>query len=98
MALTTPERRSNPRVQIDGPMSYRHLDSEELLPGQIENISSNGALIWVGEDLPLDTELVVRIQPDNQEDAWADFVVTLLYQLPEEENSLYGYGCAVELA
>ncbi len=98
MALTIPERRGTPRVYVDGPMQYRQVESHEFLPGQIENISATGALVWISEELPLDSELVVRIEPDGPEDAWADFVATLLYKLPDEENSLHGYGCSVELA
>ena len=98
MALTVPERRTNPRVYIDGPMQYRQVESHELLPGQIENISANGALVWVGEDLPIDSELIVRIESDGSEETWADLAVTLLYKLPEEENSLHGYGCSIVLA
>ncbi len=97
MALTLPERRSNPRVHIDGPMHYRQVESHDPLPGQIENISYNGALIWIGEDLPIDSEIIVRVEPDGPDETWADLAVTLLYKLPVEENSLHGYGCSIEL-
>lgn len=98
MALTSPERRNSPRIYIDGPMQYRRLDSQDFLPGRIENISTNGALVWIGEYLPLDSELVVRVEPDGPDETSADLTATLLYELPEEENSLYGYGCSIELA
>jgi hypothetical protein len=98
MALTIPERRSNPRIQIDGPMHYRQVESHDFLPGRIENISVGGALVWISEDLPLDRELIVRIESDGPGETWADFVATLLYKLPEEECSLHGYGCSIELA
>ena len=98
MALTSPERRSSQRIYIDGPMQYRRTDSQDFLPGRIENISTNGALVWIGEYLPLDSELVVRVEPDGPDVSWADLTATLLYELPEEENSLYGYGCSIELA
>ena len=98
MAQTLPERRGNPRVYIDGPMQYRQVESHDFLPGKIENISAKGALVWIGEDLPLDRELVVRVEPDGPDEDWADLVATLLYKLPDEENSLHGYGCSIELA
>ena len=98
MALTSSERRTSPRVYIDGPMQYRCIDSQNLMPGRIENISTNGALVWIGEYLPLDSEIVIRVEPDGPDQSWADLVATLLYKLPEEENSLYGYGCSIELA
>lgn len=97
MALRLPERRNNPRIHIDGPMRYRQVDSHDFLPGQIENISADGALIWITEDLPPDCELIVRIEPDGPDESWADLGVTLLYKLPEEENSLHGYGCSIEI-
>ena len=98
MAMTVPERRGSPRVYIDGPMSYRPVGSHDFQPGQIENISADGALVWIGEYLPLDSEIIIRVEPDGPEESWADLVATLLYDLPEEENSLYGYGCSIELA
>jgi len=98
MAQTSLERRNSPRVYIDGPMQYRRMDSEDFLPGRIENISSNGALVWIGECLPLDSEIVVRVEPDGPDESWTDLTATLLYELPEEENSLYGYGCSIDLA
>ena len=98
MAQTLPDRRGNPRVHIDGPMQFRQVESHDFQPGQIENISASGALVWIGEALPLDSEIVVRLEPDGPDETWADLVATLVYKLPEEENSLYGYGCSIELA
>jgi hypothetical protein len=93
-----PERRGNPRVPVDGPMQYRQIGSHDFVPGEIENISADGALIWICEDLPLNSELVVRVDLDGPDETWADLVATLLYKLPEEEGSLHGYGCSIELA
>jgi len=97
MAQTALERRSNPRVYIDGPMRYRQVESHDFLPGRIENISVGGALIWIGRELPLDSEIIIRVEPDGPDDTWEDLVATLLYKLAEED-SLFGYGCSVELA
>jgi len=98
MGQTVLERRSNPRIYIAGPMQYRQVESHDFYPGEIEDISVNGALIWIGEVVPLDCELVVRVEPDSPDEPWADIVATLLYKLPDEENSLHGYGCSIELA
>ncbi len=98
MAQTLTERRSSPRVYIDGPMIYRQVESEEFLPGQLENISAGGTLLWIGEDLPLDSKLIVRVEPEGPDESWADLVATLLYKLPEEQGSLHGYGCSIVLA
>jgi hypothetical protein len=97
MAQTAPERRRDTRVYIDGPMRYRQVESHEFLPGRIENISAGGALVWIGRELPLDSEIIVRVEPDGPEESWEDFVATLLYKLAEDD-SLHGYGCSIELA
>lgn len=97
MALSSPDRRSTPRVHIDGPMHYRQVESDDQMPGRIENISASGALVWIGEALPLDSELIVRIEPDGPDESWADLIVTLLYKLPDEDDSLHGYGCSIDL-
>ena len=98
MGLIIPERRGNQRILINGPMQYRPVESHDFQPGEIEDISADGALIWIGEVLPLDSELIIRLEPDGPDETWADVVAILLYKLPEEENSLHGYGCSIELA
>jgi hypothetical protein len=98
MGLIIPERRGNQRILINGPMQYRQVESHDFQPGEIEDISADGALIWIGEVLPLDSELIIRLEPDGPDETWADVVAILLYKLPEEENSLHGYGCSIELA
>jgi hypothetical protein len=97
MAQTVPEQRGNPRVYIDGPMQYRRVESHDFLAGEIENISADGALVWIGEDLPLDSEIIVRIEADGPDETWADLVATVLYRHPGENDSLRGYGCSIEL-
>ena len=79
-------------------MQYRLIDSHDFLPGQIENISASGALIWIDEELPIDSDIIVRIELDGSDDSWSDLVATLLYKLPEQKDSLHGYGCIIELA
>ena len=62
-----------------------------------DGVVDGGALVWIGEELPLDSELIIRVEPDGPDDTWADLVATLLYKLPEEET-LHGYGCSIQLA
>ena len=91
MALTATERRNNHRIHVDGPMHYRQVESHDFLPGEIENISADGALIWTGEELPLDSELVLRVEADVEDaPCWSDLVATLLYKLPMVKGSQIG--------
>ena len=98
MGQALPERRNSLRIQVDGPIRYRPIDSHDFQPGQIENISSNGALLWISEELPLDSEIIVRVGIDSTKGSWSDMVATLLYKLPEKKDSFHGYGCSIELA
>jgi len=98
MAQSLSERRSSLRIEVDGPMQYRPIDSHVFLPGKIENLSANGALLWIGEELPLDNDIIVRVGIDSTKSCWSDMVATLLYKLPARKDSLHGYGCSIELA
>jgi c-di-GMP-binding flagellar brake protein YcgR len=97
MTMASPDRRASPRIDIDGDMTYRIGDSEEGKSGRIENISTGGALIWIADDLPVDTRLLIRIDPSEPEDDPMVFRATLLHQLAEEDSEMYAYGCSIEV-
>jgi c-di-GMP-binding flagellar brake protein YcgR len=96
MTMPSPERRANPRIDIDGEMSYRTGESGEMRTGKIENMSAGGALIWIEEELPDDSRLVIRVVSGELDDSPLEFLATLLYQMPETRFGLYGYGCRIE--
>ena len=98
MALPTPERRANPRIDIHGEMNYRIGDSGETRQGEIENISANGVFIWITEDLQTDSRLLIRIDPIDEAEEAMELRATLLYRLPDRKDSLHGYGCSLEIA
>lgn len=93
-ALT--ERRSNPRIDINGNMTYRTDDSDDIYQGTLENLSMRGARIWIDQELPAASQLHVRVDTDEQGKVAMEFRATLLYALPGQRESLYGYGCSIE--
>ena len=97
MTMASPERRASPRIDIDGDMTYRIGDSDEGKSGRIENISTGGALIWIADELPVDTRLLIRIDPSEPEDEPMVFRATLLHQLPEQDETMFAYGCSIEV-
>lgn len=97
MTMASPERRASPRIDIDGDMTYRVGESDAGKSGRIENISTGGALIWIADDLPTDTDLLIRIDPSEPEDEPMVFRATLLHKLPQRDEDMFAYGCSIEV-
>ena len=97
MTMASPERRASPRIEIDGDMTYRIDGSEDGKSGRIENISTGGALIWIVDEPPVDTRLLIRIDPSEPEDEPMMFRATLLHRLSDEGESMFAYGCSIEV-
>ncbi len=98
MAVENVERRSHPRIEIDGHMSYKIPGSDKVREGQLENLSADGARIWIGEELPTASEVLIQVPSDSQDEAGMTFRATLLYVLPRQDVTGYGYGCSIEAA
>lgn len=96
MADKFTERRLNPRIDIDGDMRYQTPGSDEVCAGLLENLSLGGARVWVAQELPAESELLVRVDADSPEEAGLEFRATVLHMLPQQKVSLYGYGCRIE--
>ncbi|HEY5740177.1 MAG TPA: PilZ domain-containing protein [Gammaproteobacteria bacterium] len=97
MAMHVIERRSSPRIHVDGEISYRTDDSSEFRPGEIENLSIGGALIWVEQQLPADSRLQIRTVPDHEDETVFQFSAIVLCRLREQKGPLWGYSCRFEL-
>ena len=98
MAMAAPERRVAPRIAINGAISYRTADSDEFLRGEIENISTGGARIWIGEEVAEASRLLLRMEPEGEDETVLQFEAIVLHKLSETRDSLYGYGCRIETA
>lgn len=97
MATPVLERRASPRIDINGKITYRICDSGELLSGQIENLSVGGALIWISHELPIDSRLLMRLEPDCEDETVFQFEAVILAKLRKQKDSLHGYACRIEL-
>jgi len=91
------ERRANPRIEINGEMTYQTESSKEPLRGRVENLSLGGARIWIEKELPAASQVHFRVESEVGELS-VEFVATLLHTLPCQKKSLYGYGCKIEEA
>lgn len=96
MTLPSPERRSSPRIYINGAMTYRTRDSAAMHQGEIENMSAGGVLIWIRQELPAESRLVIRVEPENPDESALELQATLLHELSGHRDDLYGYGCSIE--
>jgi len=93
MALQIVERRGSPRMEINREIAYRTCDSGEFRPGEIENLSVGGALIWIDRELPANSRILLRMEPDEEDATVFQFEAVLLHRLEKQKDSLYGYGC-----
>ena len=90
------ERRLNPRMEINGNMTYHTGDSDEIRQGELENLSLHGARIWIDQELPADSQLHIRVVANDVEEQSMEFKATLLHKLPQRKMSMHGYGCIIE--
>ncbi len=97
MAMTLLERRTSPRIDINGKITYRTDDSSEFRPGEIENLSIGGALIWIAQELTVDSWLQLRVEPEGEDETVFQFEAIVLCKLRKQRDSLHGYACRVEL-
>jgi len=96
MTLPSPERRSSPRIYINGAMTYRIDDSAEIHQGEIENMSAGGMLVWIRQELTTETRLVIRVESEELAESSLELQATLLHELSDRKDGLYGYGCSIE--
>ncbi|MDH3760240.1 MAG: PilZ domain-containing protein [Gammaproteobacteria bacterium] len=90
------ERRSNPRIDINGSITYRTDISDDVCQGKLENMSRQGARIWIDQELPTASRLRVRVETHENNQEAMEFKATLIYTLPGGGQALYGYGCTIE--
>ena len=91
------ERRASPRIEVNGKITYRIGDSSEFLSGEIESMNVGGALIWVAQKLPVDSRLLLRLEPKGEDETIFQLEVVVLCKLHKQKNSLHGYACRIEL-
>ena len=97
--MTTPviERSAASRIDISGKVTYQIGDSDELRSGEIENLDVGGTLIWIAHELPVDSRLLLRLEPECEDETVFAFEAVLLARLRKQKESLYGYACRIEL-
>ena len=98
MAEDNQERRLHPRIDVDGDMTYKVVDSDQIREGLLENMSMDGARIWIDQDLPTSTQVTFRVEPGSQGEPGMTFKATLLYRLPRINLTQFGFGCSIEVA
>jgi hypothetical protein len=98
MATPQVERRTAQRIHVNGEISYLTDEASEFRPGEIENLSAGGALIWIADRLPVGGRLLLRVKPHNEDATVLQFEATVLGKLRKQRDSLYGYACHVDLS
>ena len=91
--LSVPRReaRKSPRIDIDMPFTYQHIDERSILPkkhsGQILNIGYNGLLSVIPEQLEVFTEIKLTIALSMLGDEVSDIYAKVLHT--KKQNGQY---------
>jgi hypothetical protein len=96
MNITSSERRLRSRVKIGSRLVYYFEDPDETYEGELEDLSIEGARIWIQQDLPLKSQLTCRVGSDDTKEKAIEFIATLLHKYPEARGSWSAYGCSID--
>lgn len=89
------DRRLAVRVEWNGPVKYRLMQTDHYQTGLLVNISDRGAMLWLKEDIPLGSELEVLIQ--TRLDAEQVHFVMKIVRTEETREKYIGYGCRLQM-
>ncbi|RTZ74254.1 MAG: hypothetical protein DSZ00_04845 [Gammaproteobacteria bacterium] len=90
------ERRTSPRVERHGPVSFRTAEDSDYRTGFLANISTTGAMLWLEEELEIGDEIEVVMQSEF-DPAPVHMKMRVTRMLPQPRNGFRGYGCSLEL-
>ena len=90
------ERRLSPRVEWQGPVSYRVGTEHQYHTGVLANISTTGALLWLKEELKPGTWLEVVMQSELDPHP-VHMKMQVVRVGPEVRKGHRSYGCRLEL-
>lgn len=96
MSSEAAERRLKSRIKIDSEITYRLRNSNEVQQGLLEDMSDQGARIWIQTNLPAGSQIFCLIESDEPQQPAIEFKATLLRGYPQERDSMYGYGCSID--
>lgn len=90
------DRRMKTRVEWNGPIKYRLLQTDPYKMGILVDISTTGAMLWLKENIGLSDKIEVLMQSEyDPEPVQMHMSVVRTEESPRE--GFNGYGCHLEM-
>lgn len=90
------DRRLKTRVEWNGPVKYRLLQSDPYATGILVNISTSGAMLWLDEDVAVGSRIEVLMQSEYDPEPVQMHMRVVRHESSQREG-YYGYGCELEM-
>ncbi len=90
------DRRLKTRVEWNGPVKYRLLQSDPYRTGLLVNISTNGAMLWLNEDIAIDSSIEVLMQSEYDPEP-VQMHMRVVRKQSSQREGYTGYGCELEM-
>lgn len=88
------DRRLKTRVEWNGPVKYRVEGSNEEKTGVLSDISTTGALVWLHDELDMDTQIEVIMQSQFDPKPVHMHMIVKRRE-PNDREGYQGYGCVL---
>lgn len=90
-----PENRSFERINIDHYIQYQiSLDSEPK-EGLLDNISASGALLWLREEIPINSRLHIIVHSEDPTELPLAINAVIVRLAGRRDDGCLGYGCEI---
>lgn len=94
MSTEIVERRSEPRLELDIPVTYRVDGMTEFDDGMLVNMSDNGLLMYAVETITLGTNVQVLVDAEDEHDEPL-LMHAEIVRIDQGRAAGFNYGCRV---
>ena len=89
------EKRLYPRIAINGEAKYKLDKNAEYKNGMMINLSQNGVLICLDQELPTETRMTLLMQSDNDDEAPVEITIEIVRVVKRDNDGAHNYGCKI---
>lgn len=89
------EKRDSIRVKVDCSISFKPEGSEQAETGRLANLSGRGMMFIASDEIPVDTQLEIRIEPDRQVTGPLHAMVRVVRMAKQRRGDGYEIGAVI---
>jgi hypothetical protein len=90
-----PEKRSFERMNIDHHIRYQISMDSEPKEGFLGNASASGVLLWLREDIPIDSRLHIIVHSEDPAELPLSITAVIVRLAGQRDDGCLGYGCKI---